>query len=81
MPLMHTDIPDAVEIQPQSESISRKRTYSLASLRTDARDFFSQLLILLNQLMNARHTGQVVLNFNQGRLCSVETIETQKINL
>lgn len=66
---------------PTSESsiVSRKRTFTLAQLRTDFRDAQTQLVVLLTQLHEEGFTGQLQFNFTQGRICNVETVESHKI--
>ena len=62
-----------------SSIVSRKRTFTLAQLRSDFRDAITQFVVLLLQLHDEKFTGQLILNFTQGRVCNVETVESQKI--
>lgn len=64
---------------PTSESISRKRTFSLASLRPDFRDAQTQFIVLLTQLHDEGFTGSLQLNFSGGTIQNVETIEKQRV--
>ena len=62
-----------------SSTVSRKRTFTLAQLRSDFRDAITQFVVLLLQLHDEKFTGQLILNFTQGRVCNVVTVESQKI--
>lgn len=64
---------------PISESVSRKRTFTLAQLRADYRDAQTQFIVLLTQLHDEKFTGNLTLHFNCGTVCAVETIDSQKI--
>lgn len=63
----------------ESSTVSRKRTFTLAQLRPDFRDAQTQLVVLLTQLHDEGFTGQLQFNFSSGRVCNVETVESQKI--
>jgi hypothetical protein len=65
--------------KPMSEHISRKRTYSLAQLRDDFHDAQTQFVVLITQLHEENFTGSLQLNFNNGRICNVETTEKQRV--
>ncbi len=64
---------------PLAESISRRRTYTIAQLRSDFRDAQTQFLVLLTQLHDENFSGQLTLHFSSGRILQVETVEKQKI--
>jgi hypothetical protein len=64
---------------PSSESIARRRTFTLAQLRDDYRDAQTQLVVLLTQLHDEKFTGQLSFHLLNGTVCSVETVESQKI--
>lgn len=59
--------------------MSRKRTFTVAQLRSDYRDAQTQFIVLLTQLHDEQFTGSLTFHFNAGRICAVETIDTQKI--
>ena len=63
----------------ESSAVSRKRTFTLAQLRPDFRDAQTQLVVLLTQLHNEGFTGQLQCIFSIGRVCNVETVESQKL--
>jgi hypothetical protein len=69
----------AIISNPIAETISRRRTFTLAQLRADYRDAQTQFIVLLTQLHNENFTGSLTLHFNAGTVCSVETIDSQKI--
>ena len=62
-----------------SSTVSRKRTFTLAQLRPDFRDAQTQFVVLLTQLHDEGFTGQLQFNFSNGKVCNVETVESQKI--
>ena len=64
---------------PISESLTRKRTFSLAALRSDFRDAQTQFLVLITQLHEEGFTGSLQLNWSDGRIVNVETIEKQRL--
>jgi hypothetical protein len=69
----------AITSNPIAELISRKRTFTLAQVRTDYRDAQTQLVVLLTQLHEEGFTGQLLFHFQSGRVGTVETVENQKI--
>lgn len=76
-----TLVKSAITHVPASEStiVNRRRVFTLAQLRPDYRDSQTQFLVLLTQLHEESFTGQLILNFSQGRVCNVETVESEKI--
>ncbi len=64
---------------PIAESLSRRRTYTIAQLRSDFRDAQTQFLVLLTQLHDENFSGQLTLHFSSGRILQVETNEKQKL--
>jgi len=64
---------------PISESISRKRTFTIAQLREDFKDAQTQLVVLLTQLHDENFHGSLQINFSEGRVCTVETVEKQRL--
>lgn len=64
---------------PASEKISRHRTFTMAQLRKDYRDAQTQLIVLLTQLHEEKFTGELALHFLNGTVCTVETVDSQKI--
>lgn len=64
-----------------TSTVSRKRTFTLAQHRSDYRDAQTQIILLLTQMHDEGFTGQLQFNFTQGRICNVESIETQKVSL
>lgn len=64
---------------PVHESISRKRTYTLAQLRSDFHDAQTQFIVLITQLHDTNFTGSLQFNWSDGRIVNVETIEKQKL--
>ena len=71
--------PSAISVAPSSESISRRRVYTIAQLRADFRDAQTQYVVLLTQLHDEQFTGSFTVHFNRGNICGVETIEHQKL--
>lgn len=63
----------------ESTTVNRRRVFTLAQLRADYRDAQTQLVVLLTQLHEEGFTGSLSLNFSQGRVCNVETIENKKL--
>lgn len=64
----------------ESTSINRRRTFSLAAIRADYRDAQTQLVVLLTQLHDENFTGQLTFHLSSGRVCNVETTQSEKIN-
>lgn len=62
-----------------SSTVSRRRTFTIAQLRTDYRDAQTQIILLLTQMHNEGFTGQLQFNFTQGRIANVESIESRKV--
>ena len=77
----HVKLKSEILTNPVSESstVSRKRTFTLAQLRSDYRDAQTQLVLLLTQLHEENFTGTLSLNFHAGHIRNVETIESEKI--
>ncbi len=71
--------PPSVSIAPESETLIRRRTFLIAQLRSDSRDTQAQVLIMIAQLQSESFTGELSFHLNQGRICSVETTERQKL--
>lgn len=72
-------ITSLIMVRPTSESISRRRTFSIAQSRADYRDAQTQFTLLMTQLHEEGFTGSLNLHFSNGRVCNVETIESQKL--
>ncbi len=64
---------------PIAESLSLRRTYTIAQLRADYRDAQTQFLLLITQLHEHQFSGQLTLHFSTGHILQVETVEKHKI--
>lgn len=73
--------PSLIKTSPIHDTctVSRRRIYSIAQLRSDFRDAQTQFTLLLTQLHDENFTGQMTLNFNSGRVSNVELTESQKV--
>ena len=62
-----------------SQKIVRQQTFRIWKGSTFA-SIFGQLAIVLNQLHESKFTGKVEIDFGQGTITSVNTIDSQNID-
>lgn len=63
---------------PISDKIVRERMFEITGDREDKKDIHAIVVLTLKQLMDAKTTGQVVLNFNQGHIANMVLKETRR---
>lgn len=64
--------------KPVSDKVIRERTFEVTGSREDKKDIQGVIALTIQQLMEAKTTGQVILNFNQGHVASMILKESRR---
>jgi hypothetical protein len=64
---------------PVTEKINRIRTFDLVQMRADRKDVMGQVVTILDQLLDEKFNGTIVINVSSGGIAHVQANEIAKI--
>lgn len=70
----------SVLVNPTSDRITREREFHPINLRQDKKDLMGQLIATLEQLMDEKVEGNVIITLTPGRILDIKVREVRRIN-
>lgn len=68
-----------VLLSPVVEKVIRDRTFDIVQLRSDRGDMLGQLISLVNNLLDEKFNGSIVLDISNGGVSHVQAHEISKV--
>lgn len=66
---------------PVTEKINRTRTFDLLQMRADRKDILAQFVTVMDQLLDEKFNGTIVVNVSNGGMAHIQANEVVKIPL